>query len=198
MIRDIRRAVDSRLKLPTPNAAAFSGGPHANESPSAFWTRVERAGRLLEALDLFDQLRREHLARAHTRRETKQEFWARMKSERRANDAKSALEELLATGLSEREVQEELVQRFQPLDGTETRAWQTPDPWEHGRLFRCRGEYARLQYAATYTRPDSKAEPKSRISWAELRRDERVALAAARRRARALRPAAVVSTTPAK
>ena len=62
------------------------------------------------------------------RRERKQEFWARVEQEGRREQAEAAWKALLASGLPSRQAQEELVARFQPLDGSRTRAWPTPRP----------------------------------------------------------------------
>src|SRR5262245_15081177 len=40
--------------------------------------------------------------------------------------------ELLRQGLTLRQVQQQLVATFQPLDGTRTRHWETPDSWKCG------------------------------------------------------------------
>jgi len=93
---------------------------------------------------------------------------------------------------------------FQPLDGSWTRPWTTPNPWENGRLFRKKGDQEKLQ-AEIERGEESSWCPKSRwhYEWdqmhkekrrvssnakyrmdcAEWRREERVALANARRRA---------------
>lgn len=70
---------------------------------------------------------------AKVNRETKQVFWDRMDREGRRAEAEKAAAKLSATGLSKREVQEKVVGEFQPLDGTETRAWPTPNAWKCGR-----------------------------------------------------------------
>jgi hypothetical protein len=67
------------------------------------------------------------------RRERKQEFWARVEQEGRREQAQAAWKALLASGLDSRQAQEELVVRFQPLDGSRTRAWPTPNSWQKGR-----------------------------------------------------------------
>src|SRR5262249_19406011 len=103
-----------------------------DESPAEFWSRAEQAGLLQGALTLYDQIA---AGRRHTRRETKNQFDQRMEREGRHAEAERARAELLASGLTNRETQVELVNRFQPRDGTKTRAWETPDPWQQGRLF---------------------------------------------------------------
>jgi hypothetical protein len=67
------------------------------------------------------------------RRESEQEFWSRVEREGRLELAKATWAELLASGLLKRKAREELVERFQPLDGSRTRAWTTPDSWQCGR-----------------------------------------------------------------
>jgi hypothetical protein len=127
----IRHAVEERLKLPP-----ITGRVFREESPMDFWARLERAGLLLEALALYDRLAASKAHRAHMRRETKKQFAERIEREGRRAEAERLHAALLASGLSEREAQEELVSRLQPLDGTESRAGPTPDPWTAGRLFR--------------------------------------------------------------
>ena len=67
------------------------------------------------------------------KRETKDQVRARLQAEGRLPQAEAALAELKASGLSSRQAQEELVKRFQPLDGTPSRAWPTPNSWDRGR-----------------------------------------------------------------
>jgi hypothetical protein len=70
---------------------------------------------------------------ADVKRETRKLFWSRILREGRCDQAETVQAELLAAGLSRRETQKKLVDRFQPLDGTPTRAWTTPDSWRCGR-----------------------------------------------------------------
>jgi len=74
----------------------------------------------------------------NAKRESQKEFWARVEREERREEAEWYLEELLKPGpepgLTKREAQGYLVEEFQPMDGTKTRAWLTPDPWKCGRL----------------------------------------------------------------
>src|SRR5262245_23821179 len=70
---------------------------------------------------------------AALRRESKNQFWQRIKKERRLAEVRAAESELLRRGLTRRQVQERLVALFQPVDGTPTRAWPTPDSWQCGR-----------------------------------------------------------------
>src|SRR5262249_41218637 len=84
-------------------------------------------------------------------------------------------------------------------DGSATEAWQTPDPWEAGRLFRKRADQVVLlaranRYEGEEDDDDEEDTEGDKVWWggggvecAGRRRDERVALAAARRRAQALR-----------
>jgi hypothetical protein len=94
----------------------------------------------------------------NAKRESQKEFWARMEREERREEAEWYLEELLEPGpepgLTKREAQEYLVEEFQPLDGTKTRAWLTPDPWECGRL------------DGKKPPPDSKEQLELDIQWA--------------------------------
>jgi hypothetical protein len=95
----------------------------------------------------------------------------------------------MTSGLPEREVQAELVARMQPLDGTETRAWPTPDPWSDDRLFRSKRDQEEWQSLANAKEAKDKAviDADWRIYCAGWRREQRRALMTARRRALALK-----------
>lgn len=97
-------------------------------------------------------------------------------------------------GYSLREIHEKLVWKFQPLDKKWTRPWTTPDPWEKGRLFRKKEDQKRLLAEAASEDEDDDYVDDEDVSWrvgcAKWRREERVALANARRRARELKAAA--------
>jgi len=69
------------------------------------------------------------------RRESKRDFWARMEREGRTEEARAAESEMLAKGMYCSSMQVQLVRNFQPLDGSATRAWTTPNSWEHGRQY---------------------------------------------------------------
>ena len=157
-----------------------------HETAPAFWARVEKAGLLIEAVELYDELAAE---RQGMRRERKHEFEARVEREGRREEAERLRAELVATGMSQREVQEELVERMQPLDGTRTRPWSTPDPWQAGRLFRSKKDQEELRVqAGGHDQAAQKAEEAvMRIAFAKWRQEERQALRAARRRAYELR-----------
>jgi hypothetical protein len=195
-ISDIRSAVETRLGgLPAPKVS--------NERASGFWERVEKAGQLHKALALYDKIAAEWAAWSRLRRETKQQFAQRLEQEGRQAEAERLKADLLATGLSQREAQVELVRRLQPLDGTRTRAWETPDPWLAGRLFRTKVDQRNLlnmvknceelQYEyddQEEDQPDGDDDEHAalkRIQWARCRREERRALANARWRARKLK-----------
>jgi hypothetical protein len=182
IVGGIRDAVETRLKLPAPKSQ--------RESAAEFWSRVEHAGLLSEALALYDRLAVQEAERARVRRETKKAFAQRIEREGRQDEAAQVRAELLASGLSQREAQVELVARLQPLDGSETRAWQTPDPWESGRLFQKKADQKYVMAKANEDEDEEAAEARHRLAWAEYRQKERVALAAARRRLRALKAAA--------
>jgi hypothetical protein len=181
---EIRASVEERLQM----LPARKG---EDESPMEFWSRVERAGLLPEALALYNQIAAASVERRHTRRETKKEFDRRTKREGRQGEAKRMRAKLLASGLTEREAQVKLVERMQPLDGTKTRAWETPDPWEAGRLFKKKADQqAALKLTKCEKDEDDNEglnETLNRLYWAERRREERQALADARRRARGLK-----------
>src|SRR5262249_55663718 len=128
-IFDIRSCMEQELeKLPVSN--------NKNETAAQFWARVEQAGLLIEALARYDELAAEFAEWKHTRRETKKDFEQRMEREGRQADAERIRAELLASGLNQRQAQAKLVERLQPMDGGSTTAWQTPDPWANGRLFK--------------------------------------------------------------
>jgi hypothetical protein len=184
LIHDIRCAVERRLNLPAPKGR--------RESAAEFWARAEQAGRLAEALALYDRIAADWAVWARIPRETTVQFLQRVEREGRRAEAERALAELLASGLSRREAQEELVGRFQPLDGTRVRAWPTPDPWEAGRLFHRKADQDEL-LAAVSDEDEGDAEQteaQNRVAWARFRQRERLALAAARWRARELKESA--------
>lgn len=198
-IQFIRGAVEEQLKLPP-----YNGPKGQRESATAFWARVERAGLLLEALALYDKEWAERMWYMHMRRETKKQFAERIEREGRQAEAECVRAELRASGMSEREIQVDLVTRLQPLDGTDTRAWETPDPWQAGRLFRRKVDQDRLLELANPDGTDDDAgyqgkqaqEARWRVECAKRRQEERRALAAARKRALVLKAGAKVSDTP--
>ena len=184
LIHSIRCAVERELKLPAAKSQS--------ETAKAFWARVEQAGRLLEALALYDRIAAEWSGWAHVPRETQRAFGERVEREGRRAEAERLLAELLASGLTRREAQEELVDRLQPLDGRQTQAWPTPDPWEAGRLFHRKADQDEL-LAAVSDEDEGDAEQtaaQDRVDWARFRQRERLALADARRRARELKTVA--------
>lgn len=180
---DIRHWMEKRLDgLPACNKQ--------REPAKEFWERVEKAGLLIEAVALYDEVAAEWAGWQHMRRETKKQFEERMEREGRRGEADRVRAELVASGLTKRKAQVELVQRLQPLDGSTTRAWRTPDPWSTGRLFKKKADQ---QQVLALLREDDDEDPeelteaRDRLWWAELRRDEREALAKARQRARTLK-----------
>ena len=180
---DIRARMDAELKRLPPNS-------NKKETASSFWSRVSQAGLLLEALARYDELAAELTAWKHTRRETKKAFDQRIEREGRQAEAERVRAELVASGLNGREAQAELVQRLQPLDGRKTRAWETPDPWLAGRLFRNKADQQNVLTKAGSKEAEDDNEyvvARERFYWAKLRREERQALADARHRARALK-----------
>ena len=186
---EIRCEVQAELNLP-----AVKG-----EGAKEFWSRVEKAGLLVEALDLYDEWADVRADCAKMPRETKQEFAQRIKREGRWKKAELIRKELLASGLSQREAQAELVHRMQPLDGREARAWKTPDPWEAGRLFRKKADQD-LVLRQAYEAHSDEEVAEDRLNWARFRQRERQALLDARRRARDLKASASKGTgsqTPA-
>jgi hypothetical protein len=180
-VADIRARVEDQL----PKLPACKG---TDETPAEFWARAERAGLLEEALALYDKIAAE---RRQTRRETKKQFDQRIEHERRHAEVERVRAELLASGLTNRETQVELVNRFQPRDGTKTRAWETPDPWQQGRLFKKKTDQQKVleqvERDEDEDEDDEVTEAENRLQWAERRREERQALADARRRAWAMK-----------
>jgi hypothetical protein len=181
-------------------ARRLNGPPHAlpkceDETAPEFWERVEKAGLLIQAVELYNQLAVEQTELRKRPRETKKDFEARVEREGRREEADRLRAELLAAGMSKREVHEELVERMQPLDGTRTRPWSTADPWEAGRLFRNKARQEKFQ--ALITDDDDDYSPEAayaheRIEYAQWRQRERQALRAARRRAYELKQEALV------
>jgi hypothetical protein len=169
------------------------------EAPADYWSRVEKAGRLGEALKIHDQLAIEYAEWRHTRRETIRDFDQRMEQEGRQAEAERLRAQLAASGLTQREVQTGLVERLQPLNGSVTRSWETPDPWLSGRLFRKRSEHQRVLEVLDSWADDEGAEDeelsdaRNRLAWARHRLEERQALAAVRKRAYSLKVAALAS-----
>jgi hypothetical protein len=173
---NVRILVGCELHLPPPN----------QESPAAFWTRMIGAGRLVEAVALFDRIAAKRAKRADLPRETRAQFLDRVEREGRREKAERVLARLLASGMSRREAQQKLVERFQPVDGKKTQAWVTPDPWLNGRLFRRKKVQQDLIAAAS---PEGKREAArqaaaDQVERARHRQEERVELAEARRIAR--------------
>jgi hypothetical protein len=95
-----------------------------NETAAAFWGRVEKAGLLVKALDLYDEFADQDVEWNHARRETKKDFAERTEREGRQAEVESARNELLELGYSLREIQKKLVHHFQPLDGERQQALQ--------------------------------------------------------------------------
>jgi hypothetical protein len=192
-LRDIRAEVESRLKLPLPLTK--------NETAFHFWKLVEQAGMLIEALTLYDRIAAERTPPPPIRRETKLQFLERIDREGRRAEVERLRAELLASGWSQRDAQAELVKRFQPSDGTSTRAWETPDPWENGRLFRTKAKEQELEALTRDEEDDQDAREYEREAAAEellsahSRFMERSALAKARRRARELKSPTAVATS---
>jgi hypothetical protein len=156
-----------------------------DETATAFWERVEEAGLLQKALDFHDELAKKDAAEARVRRETKKMFAARIQREGRQAKVEEKRKELMESGLPLRDIHQLLVLSFQPLDGSETQAWTTPNPWEAGRLCRKKEEQERLlRQEDPDGYQDSKASNDSwRLECLKWRREERNALVNARRRA---------------
>src|SRR5262245_777081 len=186
-IFDIRSCMEQELeKLPVSN--------NKNETAAQFWARVEQAGLLIEALARYDELAAEFAQGRHTRRESKKDFKQRMEREGRQAEAEGVRAELLASGMTQRQAQAKLVARLQPLAGGSTAAWQTPDPWANGRLFKKKADQhlvLKLVKDADDTDGENEdeevTEARGRLFWAELRQEERQALANARQRAEVLK-----------
>ena len=87
LINNIRCAVGRRLHLPAPKGR--------RESATEFWSRAEQAGRLAEALALYDRIAAEWSGWAHVPRETQRAFGERVEREGRRAEAERLLAELL-------------------------------------------------------------------------------------------------------
>jgi hypothetical protein len=180
-----------------------------NESAAAFWERVDKAGLSVKAVELYDQFDAENAEWVHRSRETKKAFADRIEREGRQVEVEEERKKLLESGFSSREIHVKLVYQFQPLDGSHTRPWETPDPWAAGRFFRKKEDQSK--FLAEQQKDDSYCpSSKWRYEWEQMRqkehfasknakwlvdcakwrREERVALANARRRARELKAAA--------
>jgi hypothetical protein len=186
---DVRCVMAKVLGLPT------------DEDPDHFWSRVEKAGRLVEALACYDRLVVDLAARAKVVRESKQQFLLRVEQEGRLAEVERKRSDLIAGGMSQRDAQASLVESFQPLDGKKTKGWRTPDPWYYGRLFHKKKDQDRLvrlanrendedEYVDDYDDEEYEEQEvhdaRDRVAWAQRRRAERIALADARQRARDL------------
>jgi hypothetical protein len=202
-----RRQVENRLI----EAKKLSPSKDKEETAAAFWVRMEKAGLLEEVLKLYDQIAESHAERAQTPRETKKKFAERIEREGRRNEVEEERQCLSESGYSLRQIHEMLVEVFQPLDGSKTRPWTTPDPWENGRLFRKKEDQNRLAAEIEgFDERDYCPESRWRYEWKQMhqekrlassnaqyridcagwRREERVALANARRRGLELKAAA--------
>ncbi|HEY1859200.1 MAG TPA: hypothetical protein VGG61_02540 [Gemmataceae bacterium] len=95
---------------------------------------------------------------AGVRRESGKQFWDRVEREGRRAQAETVRDRTLAEGHSERQIQAWLVEKFQPLDGSRTRAWPTPNSWEHGREAR--------------NRPDKQEQLERDVLWVHENRDQ--------------------------
>src|SRR5438128_1216538 len=77
-----------------------------NETAAAFWERVEKAGLLEEAVDLYDIWAEMDAEDARTPRETKRMFADRIEREGRQAKVEEARSELMEEGYSLREIHE--------------------------------------------------------------------------------------------
>ena len=115
-------------------------------------------------------------------------FAERIEREGRQAEVEEMRKEFADQGLSLRAIHGSLVNCFQPLDGTETCPWETPDPWQAGRLFRKKEDQDRLLAEVD---SDDQEDEKEKIQWrvdcAKWRREERMALAKARERSMELK-----------
>jgi hypothetical protein len=160
-----------------------------DETAAAFWERVEKAGLLEKALELYDEFAESRADWVHRPRETKKMFAERIAREGRQAEVERVRNEFVQLGDSLRLIHHKLVHGFQPLDGSETRPWDTPNPWEHGRLFRKKEDQDRLLAEADPDNYESTPSADWLVDCAKWRREERVALANARKRLRELQAA---------
>jgi hypothetical protein len=180
----IRVAIARRLSLPS-----LPGGK--TETPDEFWSRVEGAGLLRRALAIYDRIAARNEAWKHVPRETKAKFAERIEREGRRAEVEAVRAKLVASHMTQREIHAELVNRFQPVDGLQTRPWETPNPWECGRLLLRRADEEDLlvkEQGEDYDPAGTEQyEAENRLDQARHRRREAIALAEARRRAREFR-----------
>src|SRR5215471_4320771 len=88
-----RRRAEERLRgLPPAN--------DKNETAHAFWARLEKAGRLIEALELYDQIAEGNAKWVHLPRETKKMFAERIEREGRQVEVEDERKELAELGYS--------------------------------------------------------------------------------------------------
>src|SRR5260370_41985819 len=74
-----------------------------NATAAAFWGRVEKAGLLVKALDLYDEFADQDVEWNHARRETKNDSAERTEREERQAEVESSRNERLAAGDSLRQ-----------------------------------------------------------------------------------------------
>lgn len=67
------------------------------------------------------------------KRESQKQFWGRVEAEERKAQAEAFYQELIDSSVSGRVARQRAVQVFQPLDGSRTVAWETPNRWEGDR-----------------------------------------------------------------
>jgi len=67
---------------------------------------------------------------ADAKRESRKQFLARVEKEGRHQEAETFYDGLIASGVSARESRRRAVETFQPIDGSRTAAWETPNRWE--------------------------------------------------------------------
>jgi hypothetical protein len=203
-VKWFRRQAEDQLV----EAKKLTPSQNKEETAVEFWARLERAGLLEEALKLYDEIAESYAEWVHTPRETKKMFAERIEREGRQAEIEEQRQFYSELGYSLREIHEMLVDDFQPLDGSQTRPWTTPNPWENGRLFRKKEDQKRFaaeieaydkndycpknrwryewnQMHQEKRRVSTKAE--WRVDCAKWRRDERIALANAHKRVRELR-----------
>jgi hypothetical protein len=145
---------------------------------------VEKAGLLEQALIICDELAAQDAEEVRPRRESKKMFEERIAREGRQAEVDRERKDWLESGFSLRETQAFLVDKFQPLDGSKTCPWSTPDPWAAGRMFRRKEDYEKLlsEVDPFEAMRAKKKEVNYRWECAQWRRDERDALAKARQR----------------
>src|SRR5438552_2343247 len=96
-IKDIREVVGERLGLGTAEERRRAIRLGICVTPATFWEHAEEAGRLIEALSLFDDIATSRAHWSQVSRETKAEFARRIEREGRQSEVEEARSKFGAT-----------------------------------------------------------------------------------------------------